>query len=192
MVFDETIAAVATPPGRSAIGILRLSGPRALSISSQLFVDAGRQPKALTPFKPTLGFIQEVSTGALVDQVLTTFFQTPHSYTGDDLIEISCHGSPVLTGKILELLLLHGATLARPGEFTMRAFLNGKMDLVQAEAINDIINAQTYYQARLARTQLDGSLSRQLQPIKRGLLDIACQLESKVEFVEDDIQTEER
>lgn len=192
MISEETIAAMATPAGRAAIAVLRVSGPKAQSIGSGLFVDAQHRPKPLIPFKPVLGFIYDAESRTAVDQVLVTYFQAPHSFTGEDVVEIACHGSPVLAGKILELLVSYGATLAQPGEFSMRAFLNGKMDLSQAEAIRDAINAQTYFQARIATAQRDGSLSKQLQPLKQGLLDLACHLESKVEFVEEDLETDER
>ncbi|MBI1745017.1 MAG: tRNA uridine-5-carboxymethylaminomethyl(34) synthesis GTPase MnmE [Acidobacteria bacterium] len=192
MMFDTTIVAIATAMGRSAISVIRLSGPKALEICSRLFVDKQRCPQQLSPFKPTLGFIIDEKASALVDQVLVTYFVSPRSYTGEDVIEISCHGAPVILKKILELLVQAGAILARPGEFSMRAFMNEKMDLAQAEAIRDLINAQTYYQAQVANYQLNGGLSKQLKPLVVKLLEIACHLESKLEFVEDDIETEER
>lgn len=192
MLDDATITAISTPPGKSAIAIVRLSGAKALDILDSVFVDKERRPSKITPFRPSLGYVYERDVSNLIDQVIVTYFQKPHSYTGEDVLEISCHGSPVAARKILELLIAHGARLASPGEFTMRAFLNGKMDLTQAEAVRDLIESRTLYQARLATQQLQGSLSKKLQPVKEALIDIACHLESKVEFVEEDIQTVER
>jgi tRNA modification GTPase len=130
--------------------------------------------------------------GNPVDQVLVTFFPGPASYTGEDVVEISCHGSPVVAQQIIESLLEAGAHLAEPGEFTLRAFLNGKMDLAQAEAVRDLIDSQTAFQARVAAEQLEGKLSRALEPIKHELVRILCQMETAVEFVEEDVELEKR
>ena len=121
-----------------------------------------------------------------------TFFPGPASYTGEDLVEISCHGSPVVAQQMIESLLELGARLAEPGEFTLRAFLNGKMDLAQAEAVRDLIDSQTAFQAKIAAEQLEGKLSQTLEPIKDELVRVLCQMETAVEFVEDDVEPEER
>jgi len=122
-----------------------------------------------------------------IDEVVVTFFGKPHSYTTDDVIEISAHGSPVVLGHIVEMCVAAGARLAEPGEFTMRAFLNGRIDLTQAEAVRDLIESQTLYQAKVAAQQLDGSLSRRLQPIKQKLVDLIAVLEAGIDFAEDDV-----
>src|SRR5204863_3171849 len=125
--------------------------------------------------------------GSRIDEVVVTYFQKPHSYTTDDTIEISAHGSPVVLRHILELALDRGARLAEPGEFTMRAFLNGRMDLTQAEAVRDLIDSQTLYQAKVAAQQLEGALSKRLAPIKKELVDLIAVLEAGIDFAEDDV-----
>src|SRR5437899_2123846 len=122
-----------------------------------------------------------------IDEVVVTFFQKPHSYTTDDIVEISAHGSPVVLRHIVQLALARGARLAEPGEFTMRAFLNGRIDLTQAEAVRDLIESQTLYQAKIAAQQLEGSLSRRLQPIKQRLVELIALLEAGIDFAEDDV-----
>ena len=125
--------------------------------------------------------------GSRIDEVVVTYFQKPHSYTTDDIIEISAHGSPVVLRHILELALDRGARLAGPGEFTMRAFLNGRMDLTQAEAVRDLIESQTLFQAKVAAQQLEGALSKRLQPIKQKLVELIALLEAGIDFAEDDV-----
>ncbi len=130
--------------------------------------------------------------GQPLDRVLITFFPGPASYTGEDLVEISCHGSPVLVEEIAESLLQGGARLAEPGEFTMRAFLNGKMDLAQAEAVRDLVESRTAFQAKVAAEQLEGRLSQKLQPVKDEIVTTLCHMETALEFVEDEVSTEGR
>jgi len=126
-------------------------------------------------------------SSARIDEIVVTYFAKPHSYTTDDIVEISAHGSPVVLGHIVELAMACGARLAEPGEFTMRAFLNGRIDLTQAEAVRDLIESQTLYQARIAAQQLEGALSRRLQPIKQKLVELIATLEAGIDFAEDDI-----
>src|SRR3954467_6899681 len=133
------------------------------------------------------GELVEPETGERVDEVVATYFEKPHSYTTDDIIEISAHGSPVVLRHVVELALAKGARLAEPGEFTMRAFLNGRIDLTQAEAVRDLIESQTLFQAKVAAQQLDGALSRRLQPIKQRLVELIAVLEAGIDFAEDDI-----
>src|SRR5271169_588366 len=133
------------------------------------------------------GELIEPATGERLDEVVVTFFAKPHSYTTDDVIEISCHGSPVVLRHAVQLALERGARLAEPGEFTMRAFLNGRIDLTQAEAVRDLIDSQTLYQAKIAAQQLDGALSKRLQPIKQKLVELIATMEAGVDFVEDDV-----
>src|SRR6202035_4739068 len=122
-----------------------------------------------------------------IDEVVVTYFAKPHSYTTDDIVEISAHGSPVVLRHIVELCVAAGARLAEPGEFTMRAFLNGRIDLTQAEAVRDLIDSQTLYQAKIAAQQLEGALSRRLQPIKKKLVELIALLEAGIDFAEDDV-----
>ena len=181
----KTIAAIATPPGYGGIGIVRVSGEQALSFARQLLKQG-----------PTLQFIPNrtfhhrlvnFTDGQVLDEALVTYFQAPHSFTGEDVIEFACHGSPVVLAELLRLLVSLGADLAQPGEFTMRAFLNRRLDLAQAEAINDLIHSQTAYQAQVAARQLGGELAKQLQPLKSALIELIVWFESSVEFVEDDL-----
>jgi tRNA modification GTPase len=180
----DTIVALATAPGRGAIGLLRLSGPSSLSITQSLIRESQFTPE---PARVVLKSIKEPLTGEVVDRVLITYFQAPNSFTGEDVIEISCHGSPVVVRYIMDLILKLEGRPAGPGEFTMRALANGKMNLSQAEGIRDLINAQTQAAAKQAARQLNGQLSNQLKPIKKNLVEIASTLESALEFVEDDL-----
>src|SRR5581483_7927363 len=170
--LDDTIVAIATPPGRGGIGVVRLAGPDAKKIAAPML----RLKHELEPGSAVFGELVEpsndpvgadASSAQRIDEVVVTFFAKPHSYTTDDIIEISAHGSHVVLRHIVELALACGARLAQPGEFTMRAFLNGRIDLTQAEAVRDLIESQTLFQAKVAAQQLEGALSRRLQPIKK-------------------------
>ncbi|HEX6906136.1 MAG TPA: tRNA uridine-5-carboxymethylaminomethyl(34) synthesis GTPase MnmE [Terriglobales bacterium] len=225
MNLDDTIVAVATPPGRGGIGVVRLSGPEARQIALPML----RLKHALEPGRAVFGELVEPGEGlrfgesggfgesragacpelaegapapharaqakqspaqtvdSRLDEVVVTFFQKPHSYTTDDVVEISAHGSPAVLRHIVELALARGARLAEPGEFTMRAFLNGRLDLAQAEAVRDLIESQTFYQAKVAAQQLEGALSRRLQPIKQKLVELIALLEAGIDFAEDDV-----
>ena len=179
----DSIVAVATPRGRSAIGIIRLSGPESVSILRSLCRDPQFTPE---PGRNQLKQIFRES-GKLLDSALISFFASPHSFTGEDIVEISCHGSPVILREVLDLCQSLGARLAGPGEFTLRACRNGKLNLSQAEAIRDLINAQTDAAAVQAARQLNGELSNALNPFKQRLVEIIVRLESALEFVEDDL-----
>ena len=161
---------------------MRVSGPETRTLLGRLGPFASLEPR-----HSTLVTLSDPQSGERIDQCLVSWFPGPASYTGEDLCEISCHGSPVIVAKILDSLLWLGARLAEPGEFTLRAFLNGKMDLTQAEAVRDLVEARTHYQATVAREQLGGRLSARLQPIKQGLIEVVAFLETAVEFVEDDV-----
>jgi tRNA modification GTPase len=187
MIRDDTIAAISTPAGRGGIGVVRVSGKEALAIARKIFRSSS---EINTPNRAQFGRISDPGTEEIIDDAILTWFQAPHSYTGEDVVELSCHGSPVVLARVLELLLAGGARIAEPGEFTFRAFLNRKLDLAQAQAVRDIINAQTSYQARLATRQLEGAFSKQLTPLKQTLIEIIVHMESTVEFVEDDISPE--
>ena len=180
--FEDTIVAISTPPGRGGIGIVRLSGPAALTIAEPLI-------KLRHPLAPAQARFAEIldDTGETLDEAVVTFFGKPHSYTSEDIVEIAAHSSPVLLDHLLRQCLAGGARLAEPGEFTHRAFLSGRLDLVQAEAVNDLIEASTLHQARVAAQQLGGSLSRQIAPMKRQLTALIAALEAGIDFAEDDI-----
>jgi tRNA modification GTPase len=180
----DTIVALATPPGRSAIALIRISGENALAFTRTLINDTDYDP---IPSQSALKELIDPTTGKLVDKALITVFKAPHSFTGEDVLEISCHGAPVIVRQVVDGLLSLGARLAGPGEFTLRAVRAGKINLSQAEAIRDLINAQTAAAANQALRQLNGELSRRLQPLKERLLDVIVVLESAVEFVEDDL-----
>ena len=183
MHLDDTIVAIATPPGRGGIGVVRLSGPESRSIAQPLL----RLTHNLEAGRAFFGELIDPASSERVDEVVITFFAKPHSYTTDDVVEISCHGSPVVLRHVVEIALARGARLAEPGEFTMRAFLNGRIDLTQAEAVRDLIDSQTLYQAQVAARQLEGALSKRLRPIKQKLVELIAVLEAGVDFAEDDV-----
>lgn len=181
---DDTIVAIATPPGRAGLGVVRLAGPDAPRIAESLA--SGRRPlRARQASVRRLDASRGVSDGGANDQVVVTWFAKPASYTGDDVVEISAHGSPVLLDAIVRAAIVAGARLARPGEFTLRAYLNGKLDLVQAEAVADLIDAVTPAQARLAFDQLDGTLSAHVARIGERLFDLRVRLEASLDFPEE-------
>jgi tRNA modification GTPase len=180
----DTIVALSTPPGRSGIGVIRLSGPRALDYVRSLLDDAHFSPES---HRATLRKIFDPQSRELLDYALITYFKAPHSFTGEDIAELSCHGSPVLLLHIVDSLLALGARAADAGEFTLRALVNQRLNLSQAEAVRDLIDAQTQAAAQQAARQLGGELSARLQPTKDALLEIIVPLESSLEFVEDDL-----
>jgi tRNA modification GTPase len=185
MNLDDTIVAVATPPGRGGIGVVRLSGSETRNIVAPMLRLA--QGHELEAGRAHFGEFIEPATGERIDEVVVTFFAKPHSYTREDVVEISCHGSPVVLRHVVQLAVEGGARLAEPGEFTMRAFLNGRIDLTQAEAVRDLIESQTLYQAQVAARQLDGAVSKRLQPTKQKLMELIAALEAGVDFAEDDV-----
>jgi len=181
----DTIAAVSTPPGRGGIGIVRLSGPQSATIAAQLV--SLRQPLEHARARLADVLDEEESGGEQIDQALVTWFAAPNSYTSEDLVEIAAHGSPVVLDLLLRRALNLGARLAEPGEFTQRAFLSGKLDLTQAEAVRDLIEAQTLTQARQAASQMGGALSRRVAPLKESLVELVALLEAGIDFAEDDV-----
>jgi tRNA modification GTPase len=181
---EDTIVAISTPAGRGGLGVVRLSGASAIEIATRLI----KLPKLLLETqRATRGTFTEVESGRVLDQVVVTCFRAPHSYTAEDVVEISCHGAPVILRYLEECCLAEGARAAEPGEFTLRAFLNGRIDLTQAEAVRDLIESQTLYQARVAAQQLEGSVSTRLKPHKQVLLDLIARLEAGIDFAEDDV-----
>jgi tRNA modification GTPase len=182
--MPNTIVALATPTGRSGIGVIRLSGAAALTVGRKLVGDKEFAPD---PRKAYLRQLHDPATAETIDEALITYFQAPHSFTGEDVIEISCHGSPVLLRQVIDICLGLNARLAEPGEFSLRALANGRIDLAEAEAIRDLIDSQTAASARQAIRQMRGEMSQSLQPLKDDLLNIIVVLESALEFVEDDL-----
>jgi tRNA modification GTPase len=182
--MSDTIVALATPFGRSGIGVIRLSGPASLSIVRQLTGDESFDP---APRLAHLKKIHDPQTLEITDETIITYFKSPQSFTGEDVIEIGCHGSPVILRQIIDFCLKSDARMADAGEFSLRALANGRMNLSQAEAIRDLIDAQTIASARQAVRQLRGEFSNQLQPLKDDLLNVIIVLESALEFVEDDL-----
>jgi tRNA modification GTPase len=196
----DTIAAISTPPGRGGIGIVRLSGPQAASIAALLvrphqpLEHAHARLADVIDIREAAGAMEEApdSEGARarstsIDEALVTFFAAPNSYTSEDLVEIAAHGSPVVLELLLRRALELGARLAEPGEFTQRAFLAGRLDLTQAEAVRDLIDAQTLTQARQAASQMGGAVSRRAAPAKQSLVELIALLEAGIDFAEDDI-----
>ena len=208
MDLDDTIVAIATPPGRGGIGVVRIAGAKAGEITRPMLrLKHGLEPgraifgELVEPRGAGFSGVQFAVSGAAnaedrnletgdsirIDEVVVTYFAKPHSYTTDDIIEIAAHGSPVVLRHIIELCIAAGARLAEPGEFTMRAFLHGRIDLTQAEAVRDLIDSQTLYQAKIAAQQLEGALSKRLQPVKQRLVDLIAVLEAGIDFAEDDV-----
>ncbi len=184
MIPQDTIVAISTPAGRGGLGTVRLSGPMAVEIASHL-IKLSHLP--LETQRATLGTFTSPDSAGTLDQVVVTCFRAPHSYTSEDVVEISCHGAPVILQHLQECCLRAGARAAEPGEFTLRAFLNGRIDLTQAEAVRDLIESQTLYQARVAAQQLEGSISNRLKPHKKLLLELIARLEAGIDFAEDDV-----
>ncbi len=201
--MNDTIAAIATPVGESGIGIVRISGSKALSIADKIFVSRdGRKPTGFKTYTTHYGWIverraskqknakrkaQSAKADNIIDEVILTVMRKPRSYTREDIVEINCHGGIIPLRKTLELVLDSGARLARPGEFTQRAFLNGRIDLAQAEAVLDIVRAKTDYALKISLEQLSGSLSKKLNQLRDGLLDSLSILEANIDFPDEDL-----
>ena len=189
---DITIAAIASPPGTGAVALIRLSGKDSFIICDKVF-NATKKGKKLIDQKPYTvhhGTIHD--NNRPIDEVLVSLFRTPHSYTGEDIIEISCHGSQIIQQQILELLVRNGARLAEPGEFTLRAFLNGKIDLSQAEAIADLISSSSEASRRIALQQMRGGFSNQLKDLRNQLLHFIAMIELELDFSEEDVEFADR
>jgi tRNA modification GTPase len=184
---DTTICAIATAPGNGAIAVIRLSGKNAISITDRVFISPSQ--KKLTNQKAnTVHFGSMVNNGEIVDDVLVSLFRAPLSYTGEDIVEISCHGSIYIQQQILQLLISTGAEMAQPGEFTLRAFLNGKMDLSQAEAVADLISSESKAAHQIAVKQLRGEFNKQIGALRTNLLDFSSLIELELDFSEEDVE----
>ncbi|HNR95506.1 MAG TPA: tRNA uridine-5-carboxymethylaminomethyl(34) synthesis GTPase MnmE, partial [Anaerolineae bacterium] len=189
--LDDTIAAIATPIGEGGIGIVRLSGPQSASILRRVF-SPGREARAgrdarLESRRLTYGHVVVPENGETVDEVLAVFMAAPRTYTREDVAEIHCHGGVVPLRRTLELVLRSGARLARPGEFTLRAFLNGRIDLAQAEAVLDVVRARTEASARIAVGQLEGRMSEPIRQARSALLHCLASLEATLDFPDEDV-----
>ncbi len=184
---NDTIAAIATPPGAGGIGIIRVSGPEAFALVLPLL----RRPGDHTGIPPshllTYGHIVDPKTGETLDEVFVAFMKAPRTYTREDVVEIQGHGGPLLLQRMLRLVLAQGARMANPGEFTLRAFLNGRLDLAQAEAVMDVINAQTEAGHRLAMQQLQGRVSAQVQEARQAILGVVARIEASIDFPEEEV-----
>ena len=184
-MYQDTIAAIATPLGEGGIGIVRLSGAEARSITEKLF--SGQ----LQPNHLAYGHIRDCDSGEVVDEVLVSYMPAPRSYTREDVVEINCHGGPMPLQRVLELLLRGGARLAHPGEFTLRAFLNGRLDLTQAEAVLHIIQARTAASLRLAMAGLEGNLSNRVKELRSQLMPLLAYLSACIDFPEDEVEKQD-
>lgn len=193
MIIDDlTIAAIATAPGTGAIAVLRLSGKDAITICEKVFKSSGKNKKLSEqkPYTIHLGTIYDDQRA--VDEVLVSLFKAPHSYTGEDVVEISCHGSQIVQQQILELLVRNGTRLAQPGEFTLRAFLNGKIDLSQAEGIADLISSSSEAARRVALQQMRGGFSNKLKELRVQLLNFISLIELELDFSEEEVEFADR
>ena len=184
MRLEDTIVALSTPLGHAGLGVVRMSGPASRETAMRILRFSG-EPRWKSWSSELAELVDE--DGAVVDRVVLTYFQKPRSYTAEDVVEISCHGAPVLLRHCVGRAVVAGARLAEPGEFTLRAYLNGRIDLPQAEAVRELIEATTLYQAQVAAQQIEGSVSRRIRPLKEQLLELITLLEAGIDFAEDDI-----
>ena len=187
----ENIVALATPPGQGAIAVIRLSGKEAFRILDSVFETKGKK-KISEQKSHTLHFGQIKKDGSVIDEVLVSLFRAPHSYSGDDTVEISCHGSTYIQQQLLDLFISSGARLAQPGEFTQRAFLNGKLDLSQAEAVADLVASGSEAEHRLAMQQMRGGYSDEMKQLRDQLIHFASLIELELDFAEEDVQFADR
>jgi tRNA modification GTPase len=183
---EETIVAIATPPGRGGVGIVRLSGPQALSIAYQQSSLSQQQHK-LIPRHAVYAHLLDIKTQEMIDDGIILYFKGPHSFTGEDVVELQCHGSPVVLDRLIAQSVLLGARIARPGEFSQRAFLNDKMDLTQAEAVSDLINASSHTAARMAVKSLQGDFSKAINELNEQIIYLRLYIEATIDFSEEEI-----
>lgn len=207
--YSSTVAALSTPPGESGIAVVRITGPDALAILSRVYRTPAGQPKTgrwehRRLYHGTLLDTREAegahgaadeaagAGGELIDEVMCAVMRAPDTYTGEDVVEISCHGGTLIVSRVLNLLFSEGASPAEPGEFTKRAFLNGKMDLIQAEAVADLIHARSELQRQVAQKQLNGELSRRIEKLADQMTELLASIEANIDFIEEDIDTLDR
>ncbi|MGB7296149.1 MAG: tRNA uridine-5-carboxymethylaminomethyl(34) synthesis GTPase MnmE [Candidatus Aminicenantales bacterium] len=185
--MDDTIIAISTPPGYGGLGVVRLSGRKSFSIGKKIFRPRRKNWRGLSPRASILGDIFDNEKKELVDEAFMSYFPAPRSYTRENIVEISCHGSPVVLEEVVRLGVRAGARPANPGEFTLRAYLRGRIDIIQAEAVNDLITAASLHQAKLALGQLRGRLSRHIDSLRSQIVDLVSLLEASIEFPEDSL-----
>ncbi|MEM9259841.1 MAG: tRNA uridine-5-carboxymethylaminomethyl(34) synthesis GTPase MnmE, partial [Bacteroidota bacterium] len=186
--MNEVIVAIATPPGEGAIGVVRLSGPGCIALLDAFWA----RPLVQSPVRKALFGVLTDEEGAAIDEVVLTLYRAPASYTGEDAVEISCHGSPYILSRVVQLCIDAGARMARPGEFSQRAFLNGKLDLSQAEAVADLIASQSAAAHRIALGQLRGGVSNEIKELRQKLIDFASLIELELDFGEEDVEFADR
>ncbi len=178
---EETIIAISTPLGYGGLGIVRLSGKKSLPIAKKIFKPKNQSAK-IQPRRPILGQLYDFEKGDFYEEAYLTYFPQPHSYTREDVVEISCHGSPIILEEVIRLGVKAGARHASPGEFTLRAYLSGRIDLLQAEAVNDLVQASSLRQAKISFKQLEGSLSRKITSLRKNIIHLLSQIEASIEF----------
>jgi len=188
MYFQDTIAAISTPLGSSGIGMVRLSGTDAINVANRVFVSPKGKKIGDASHVVCYGYVVNPDTGNKIDEVLVSFMRAPSTYTREDVVEFNCHGGIIPLREVLSVLLMNGARLAEPGEFTRRAFLNGRIDLAQAEAVIDIINSRTEASLKAAMHQVQGALSEKINEIMEVVLDVLAQLEAAVDFSDEDVE----
>ncbi len=192
MLDQSTICAISTSPGTGALAVVRLSGSDAITIADKLFRSPAAGKKLADQPANTLHFGQMVADGEVIDEVVCSLFRAPHSFTGENIVEVSCHGSVYIQQKLLEMMVRNGARLARPGEFTQRAFLNGKMDLSQAEAVADVIASSNAAAHKLALNQMRGGFSKEIGDLRNQLLHFTAMIELELDFSEEDVEFADR
>jgi tRNA modification GTPase len=191
--FDDTIAAISTPIGQGGIGIVRMSGPKSLIIAERIFRPGkAGNISALVSHSMTYGHAIDPADGSIIDEVLVSIMRSPNSYTKEDVVEINCHGGMISVRRLIEVTVSQGARLAEPGEFTKRAFLHGRINLSQAEAVFDLISARTDESRRIAVEQLQGGLSKKLAELRRALIENCSFLEAYIDFPDEEIETKTR
>ena len=188
-MLEDTIIAISTPPGIGGLGIVRISGKKALAVAGRIFEPKGKIKRPFPDRRPVFGAVRDPDRGEALDEAFLTYFKAPRSYTREDVVELSAHGSPAVLEGILRMGARAGARLARPGEFTLRAYLNGRLDILQAQAVDDLIRSASLTQARISARQLGGSLSRRVFRLRDRLIALISRVEAGLEFPEDNVRT---
>ncbi|MGE5741651.1 MAG: tRNA uridine-5-carboxymethylaminomethyl(34) synthesis GTPase MnmE, partial [Candidatus Aminicenantes bacterium RBG_16_66_30] len=188
-MLEDTIIAISTPPGFGGLGIVRISGRKALDVAGRIFEPKAGSKRPFPERRLVFGTIRDPERREALDEAFLTYFRAPRSYTREDVVELSAHGSPAVLEGILRIGMRSGARLARPGEFTLRAYLNGRLDMIQAEAVNDLIRSVSLTQARISSRQLGGSLSRRAARLRARLLALLSRVEAGLEFPDDKLRT---
>jgi tRNA modification GTPase len=186
--LDETIIAISTPPGSGGIGIVRLSGKNALPVAKKIFKIKKKDEAGIIPGQAIIGNVFNFEKNERLDEAYLLFFPAPRSYTRENVVEISCHGSPAVLEEVVRLGIREGARHAHPGEFTLRAYLNGRIDIIQAEAVNDLIRAESLTQARIAFGQMEGRLSRRIEDVRDQIVHLLSQIEAAIEFPDEQLR----